>query len=100
MVKSNMNDIKNLTAPVGAVRLPRKPQMPYFPPGTPVAESKPISSTLKALKVGDIAVFPIEQLTSVQSTKNRLVRNYMRQGWNAEVIVNEDEYTVTVRRTS
>lgn len=80
--------------------LPRKAVMPEFPPGTPIAEFKPIAPTLKALEVGQSAEFPIEQLTSIQTTKHRLCKNYLRQGWDAEVVVNERSYTVVVTRTA
>lgn len=79
-------------------RPPRKPTLPEFGPGVQVAEPLPISPTLKALKIGEKAVFPIEQLTSIQSTKNRLCRMYSRQGWNAEVVVNDSEFQVIVTR--
>lgn len=79
-------------------RPPRKPSLPEFGPGVLVAEPLPISPTLKALKIGEKAVFPIEQLTSIQTTKNRLCRIYSRQGWNAEVVVNDAEYQVVVTR--
>ncbi|MDE6257300.1 MAG: hypothetical protein K2M53_02840 [Muribaculaceae bacterium] len=79
-------------------RPPRKPTLPEFGPGVQVAEPLPISPTLKALKIGEKAVFPIEQLTSIQSTKNRLCRMYSRQGWNAEVVINDSEFQVVVTR--
>lgn len=81
-------------------RPPRKPSLPEFGPGVQVADPLPISPTLKALKVGEKAVFPIEQLTSVQSTKNRLCRTYARQGWNADVVVNDAEFQIVVTRVS
>lgn len=81
-------------------RPPRKPKLPEFGPGVEVANMLPIAPTLKSLKVGDKAVFPIEQLTSIQSTKNRLCRMYSRQGWNADVVVNDAEYQVVVTRTA
>lgn len=81
-------------------RPPRKPTLPEFGPGVNVPESRPIAPTLKMLKIGESAEFPIEQLTSVQSTKNRLCRMYSRQGWNAEVVVNDNEFQVVVTRTA
>lgn len=83
-----------------AYRPPRKPTLPEFGPGVQVPASRPIAPTLKTLKVGESAEFPIEQLTSVQSTKNRLCRMYARQGWNADVVVNDHEYQVIVTRTA
>ncbi len=79
-------------------RPPRKPSFPEFSPGVQIADPLPISPTLKALKVGESAVFPIEQLTSIQSTKNRLCRMYARQGWNAEIVVDDSEFQVVVTR--
>lgn len=81
-------------------RLPRKPRLPEFGPGVQVAKSIPIAPTLKQLKVGENAEFPIEQLTSIQSTKNRMCRMYARQGWNADVVVNDQEFKVIVTRTA
>lgn len=93
-----MENENSTTAKGTGYRPPRKPTLPEFAPGVQVAEPLPISSTLKALKVGEMAVFPIEQLTSIQSTKNRLCRTYSRQGWNAEVVVKDAEFQVVVTR--
>ena len=83
-----------------AYRPPRKPTLPEFGPGVQIPASRPIAPTLKMLKIGESAEFPIEQLTSVQSTKNRLCRMYARQGWNADVVVNDLHYQVIVTRTA
>lgn len=83
-----------------AYRPPRKPTLPEFSPGVQIPASRPIAPTLKMLKIGESAEFPIEQLTSVQSTKNRLCRMYARQGWNADVVVNDLQYQVIVTRTA
>lgn len=83
-----------------AYRPPRKPTLPEFGPGVQIPASRPIAPTLKMLKIGESAEFPIEQLTSVQSTKNRLCRMYARQGWNADVVVNDPQYQVIVTRTA
>lgn len=83
-----------------AYRPPRKPTLPEFGPGVQIPASRPIAPTLKMLKIGESAEFPIEQLTSVQSTKNRLCRMYARQGWNANVVVNDLQYQVIVTRTA
>lgn len=83
-----------------AYRPPRKPTLPEFGPGVQIPASRPIAPTLKMLKIGESAEFPIEQLTSVQSTKNRLYRMYARQGWNADVVVNDLQYQVIVTRTA
>ena len=81
-------------------RPPRKPTLPDFGPGVQIPASRPIAPTLKMLKIGESAEFPIEQLTSVQSTKNRLCRMYARQGWNADVVVNDPQYQLIVTRTA
>lgn len=83
-----------------AYRPPRKPTLPEFGPSVQIPASRPIAPTLKMLKIGESAEFPIEQLTSVQSTKNRLCRMYARQGWNADVVVNDLQYQVIVTRTA
>ena len=83
-----------------AYRPPRNPPLPGFGPGVQVPASSPIAPPLKTLKVGEPAESPIERLTSVQSTKNRLCRMYARQGWNADVVVNDHEYQVIVTRTA
>lgn len=83
-----------------AYRPPRKPTLPEFGPGVQIPASRPIAPTLKMLKIGESAEFPIEQFTSVQSTKNRLCRMYARQGWNADVVVNDLQYQVIVTRTA
>lgn len=83
-----------------AYRPPRKPTLPEFGPGVQIPASRPIAPALKMLKIGESAEFPIEQLTSVQSTKNRLCRMYARQGWNADVVVNDLQYQVIVTRTA
>lgn len=93
-----MEKKNSLTAEGMNYRPPRKPTLPEFGPGVQVAELLPISPTLKSLKVGESATFPIEQLTSIQSTKNRMCRMYARQGWNAKVVVNDIEFQVVVTR--
>lgn len=100
MTKEEMEQKTVATATETAYRPPRKPSLPEFGPGVQVPESRPIAPTLKMLKVGESAEFPIEQLTSIQTTKNRLCRVYARQGWNADVIVNDQNYQVVVIRTA
>lgn len=95
-----MDKQNTATSQQTAYRPPRKPTMPDFGPGVEVPQSLPISPTLKALKIGEKAIFPIEQLTSIQSTKNRLCRMYARQGWSADVEVNDTEFQVVVTRTA
>lgn len=88
------------TAAEAAYKPPRKQKFPVFEPGTPVAKSLPIAPTLKALMVGESAVFPIEQYSSLQTTVNRFHRIYSRQGWTAQLVANEEEFTATVTRTA
>lgn len=58
----------------------------------------PVSSTLRKLKVGDKATFPIEQRSTVLNTLSRFRSDYMRQGWDAEAVTNKHDFTVIVTR--
>lgn len=58
----------------------------------------PVSSTLRKLKVGDKATFPIEQRSTILNTLSRFRSDYMRQGWDAEAVTNKQDFTVVVTR--
>lgn len=59
---------------------------------------KPVTSELKSLGIGQVAVFPIEQLTSVKVTCHRLKKELARIRWDCRVRENLNEYTVIVER--
>lgn len=59
---------------------------------------KPLTSELKSLGVGQVAVFPIEQLTSVKVTCHRLKKELARIRWDCRVKENLADYTVIVER--
>jgi len=59
---------------------------------------KPISSTLRALSVGDSATFPIEQRTSLLIVANRIKKELARVGWDYFSTDNEEEFTISITR--
>lgn len=59
---------------------------------------KPISSTLRALSVGDSATFPIEQRTSLLIVANRIKKELARIGWDYFSTDNEEEFTISIKR--
>lgn len=73
--------------------------IPEFGPNVPIAERRPVAPVIRSLKIGEEAVFPCEQHTSVNTTLCRLRKDYRRQGWDAIVTENKD-FTVTVTRVS
>lgn len=64
------------------------------------AQTLPVASSLRKLKVGDKVVFPIEQRSTVLNTLSRFRSDYMRQGWDAEAVTNKQDFTVVVTRTN
>lgn len=92
-----------------------KTQNPPIPgtPSTPIAvfrgsgcatptevQPLPVASSLRKLQIGDKAVFPIEQRSTVLNTLSRFRSDYMRQGWDAEAVTNKQNFTVVVTRTN
>lgn len=63
-------------------------------------EKLPISPTLRKLKPGQKATFPIEQCSSVTAIVSKFRKDMARCGWDAEIKTNKKEYTVTVHRTA
>lgn len=59
----------------------------------------PISPTLRNLKPGEKAVFPIEQSSSVIAIVSKFRKDMARIGWDAKTNVDTKTYTVTVSRT-
>ena len=59
---------------------------------------KPISSTLRALSVGDSATFPIEQRTSLLIVANRIKKELARVGWDYFSTDNEEEFSISIPR--
>lgn len=59
---------------------------------------KPISSTLRALSVGDSATFPIEQRTSLLIVANRIKKELARVGWDYFSTDNEEEFSISITR--
>jgi hypothetical protein len=95
-----MDEFVKSSAKVASYTPPRRKIMPEFDPSTPVTPSVPVAPTLKALKVGEEAVFPTEQRSSVYATIYRLRKDYKRQGWDVKIVENEDDYNVVIRRVS
>lgn len=60
----------------------------------------PVASTLRKLGIGDKAVFPIEQRSTVLNTLSRFRSDYIRQGWDATPVTNKQDFTVIVTRIS
>lgn len=60
----------------------------------------PVASSLRKLQVGEKAVFPIEQRSTVLNTITRFRTDYMRQGWDAVSETNKQDFTVIVMRIS
>lgn len=61
-------------------------------------EKKPITKELKALKIGQSAVFPAERRSSVMATAQRLKKDLIRFGWNYKLVDNTEDFTVSVIR--
>ncbi len=59
---------------------------------------KPISGELRNIRVGGVAVFPIEQRSSVITVVNRLRKEFIRKGWDCVVSDNLEKYQVKVER--
>ena len=59
---------------------------------------KPITGELRNIRIGGVAVFPIEQRTSVVTVVNRLRKELIRKGWDCEVKDNMEKYQVIVER--
>lgn len=59
----------------------------------------PISPTLRKLKPGEKAVFPIEQCSSVTAIVSKFRKDMARIGWDADIKSDKNNYTVTVYRT-
>ena len=98
-----MEEMTRTVAAVATYTPPRRRVVPEFSPDVPIAKSVPIAPTLKALRVGEIAEFPTEQRTSVLATIYRLRKDYKRQGWDVEVLADQDDgkkYVVRIKRVS
>lgn len=61
---------------------------------------KPVAETLRALKIGEEVLFPIEQRTTIRVTNNRITAELIRQRWRCEIDYDEENYLVKVRRVS
>lgn len=61
---------------------------------------KPISSELRNLGIGGVAVFPMEQRSSVMSVISRLRRDHVRDRWNYIVKEKLSNYELVVTRIS
>lgn len=70
------------------------------PPATMETQPLPVASTLRKLEIGEEAVFPIEQRSSILTTLSRFRTDYARQGWDAEATTNKLNFTVVVKRIS
>lgn len=69
-----------------------------FSDNTSSVARKPITSTLRALNVGNSAIFPIEQRTSVLIVANRIKKELARVGWDYYSTDNEEEFTISITR--
>ncbi len=58
----------------------------------------PISPTLRKLRPGETAVFPIEQCSSVTAIVSKFRKDMARIGWDASIKSNTANYTVSVHR--
>lgn len=79
------------------------PQMMPHDEGSPdvmEVQPLPVASTLRKLAIGEKAVFPIEQRSTVLNTLSRFRSDYIRQGWDAEPTTNKQNFTVVVTRIS
>lgn len=59
---------------------------------------KSISPELRKMRVGGMAVFPIEQRSSVITVVNKLRKELIRNGWDCTVRDNLEKYQVIVER--
>lgn len=69
-------------------------------PATMEAQPLPVAATLRKLEIGESAVFPIEQRSTILNTLSRFRSDYARQGWDAEPTTNKQNFTVIVKRIS
>lgn len=58
----------------------------------------PVASTLRKLAIGQSAVFPIEQRSTVLNTISRFRSDYSRTGWDATTETNKKQFSVIVTR--
>ena len=86
-----MNEFNLKEARVPTFSNPRQRVTPEFSPGVPVADFVPIAPTLKSLKIGEIAIFPYEQRSSVLATVYRLRKEFKRQGWDVELMDEKED---------
>lgn len=70
------------------------------PTTTSEVQPLPVASTLRKLGIGEKAVFPIEQRSTILNTLSRFRSDYIRQGWDATPVTNKQNYTVVVTRIS
>ena len=64
-----------------------------------VVKKLPISPTIRALSIGETAIFPIEQSSSVTAVCSKFRKEMARIGWEAEVKYDRRTFTVSVQRT-
>lgn len=98
-----MDELKHLKTSVSTYTPPKRKITPEFSKGVDIAPSVPIAPTLKSLCVGEIAEFPTEQRSSVYATIFRLRKDYKRQGWNVEILDDNDtdnDLVVRIKRVS
>ena len=60
-----------------------------------VEEKKPITPTLKSMKVGDVEAWPIERLDAVRISVGRVSAIKRREGWKYITRINGLSYEVT-----
>lgn len=71
---------------------------PHSDEASPSVKRKPITSTLRSLKIGASATFPIEQRTSVLIVANRIKKEFSRLGWDYFSTDSEEEFTISITR--
>lgn len=75
--------------------------LPMLPEEVAMTVSKkPVTSTLRGLSVGEYAIFPMEQRTSVLVVANRLKKELARQGWDYTYCDDDDNFSVAITRTA
>lgn len=85
---------------MGASSIPQTGFCDDVTPDTMEVQTLPVASTLRKLAVGQKAIFPIEQRSTVLNTLSRFRSDYARQNWDAETVTNKQDYTVIVTRVS
>lgn len=58
----------------------------------------PVAETLNKMEMGEVVIFPIEQYSTIMSTRSRYRINRAREGWDVNIEPDKENFIVTVKR--